>query len=640
MPKFQFKDRDGNVYDVEAPEGATEGQAYEKFKAKLGSKAEPPKPKNTSRASYASEAEQLGGLESLIVNLGAGMSNVVGGTAQALGAKKPGSFLGIEYDPTDEGVRDKRERDDALAQETTGGGLTQIIGEILPTLAIPAGGFVKGAQLGAKGIGAIARAMGITGEATAAKAVAPAMGRGLASLSADTALAGGVAGATGLRTSDESRGLHAAGGATLGAVVPGAMALVGKLVNLFRTGHAQSKAATEIIEQLGGPEEAEKVILQVKQQNPNVFVADVPLTTAETVGNPTLAAMERSSANNPKQAKGWTNFRGEQAEARADAFTDITRSADDLEGAITRRNDATGPMRSKALGRAEKDPFFTAPLVDDLARIEKTPAVRANDGALSLVNYVRKKLDAGVDPETLYEVRKYLVGKMHGPPDLGDPLTGAARQNKETVKALRGAIDNALDQSTNGQWSRYLKKFQLKSGEVEDATASKLIRETFERQGASRIATGHGRSVPDIGGKQLGNAIEDAGEGEFGQRFADRTLRALTALRDNLGKTEDIQRLVKKGAGGSENVRDFAVATAEDAILPPLSKARRMLNNITGYSTNLEKAALAEALQRPEQFVKIVQKKLDAGKPLSRTEDFVLRVLRGGVAAGSAEMIE
>lgn len=629
MP-FTFKDSDGNLYDVDAPPGAREDVYFEKFQralAKQGKGAQVPE-----GLAARVEAERQGGLEGFLSNLGAGMSNLVQGGAQLARAKGPGSLFKnvpflptIDYDPTDAGVRDKRTRDAALAQETTGGGLTQLLGEVLPTLAVPAGGFIKGGQAAKSGLQAVWRAY--TEAAPAVAKVVPAMGRGLAAQSADAALASGATEALLPRTDDESRTLHVAGATALGSLAPGAVTLVGKLINLFRTGHAESAAAAAIIDKLGGPDEAAKAVKQVKEYSPNVFTQDIPMTPAEITQHPGLGVMEAKSARGPDAAH-WSTFRGQQAEARADALHDVTMNADDLVGATERRAAKADPLRADALTTAGKDLHFTEHLVQDLARLERDPTVRGNDGAKALVKNVRDLLDSGVDPATLYEKRKFLLGKLLGPTQLGDSLSQAAKANKHTVFELRDAIDNTLNQSTGGKWQRYLDAYKGKSGEVEDATASQLLRDAAGE--LPTVTTSPGRRVPDLNAQRLEKMDQAASEGEFGDRFAKRTRRALDALKDNLSMTESLQRGVKKNAADSNqrSVGAFAASAAEDALIAPLSKTRRFINNVISFGSDLERATLSDALRDSDRFVKVVERKLAEGRPLTASEQWVLRVTR------------
>lgn len=628
MPTFTFKDDKGEAYEVHAPEGATEGQAFEKFQKALW--------KSSRRQAQVPEglgarmaAEENNPAQAILANIGAGMTNLVQGGAQVLNRKKPGSFLGIEYDPTDRGVENKRATDAALAEGTTGGGALQLAGEIIPTLAIPAGAAVQGTRALAQGSGAVARA--ITGAVPkAAATVAPAAGRTIASMSADAALTGAATGALMPRTSDESRTGNALLAGGISALAPGVLALGGKLISMLSAGGARSKAADEIIQKLGGPDEAKKVIDQIKQYHPNAYVEDIPLSVGETTLNPTLAAMERTSQAGPARGR-WTEFRGEQAARRAEALDNITSHADELPARVDARKAATEGMREKALARAGKDPFFTAPVAQHLDALESGNAsARVNPAGKKVVSYMREVLEAGTTPQDLYEARKLIVGKLHGPHTIGDELGAAIKGADKVSLSIRDAIDDALDASTNGKWRKYLTKFKDKSAVVQDAAAAKELRDIFNKEGAARIATNDNRLVPSINGRTLGNAIDNIGKDEFGQTFSDRTMRGLEALRENIGRTEGLGLLVRKGSGGAieETTGEMLAGTAKDATVPPLSKAQRAISHVVNFGSNLEKAAMADALRNPERFVQIVEKKLAKGQPLKPTEEFILNTIR------------
>lgn len=637
MPTFVFKDAEGNTYDVEAPVGTSEGKAFEKFQKALGSRRGGAVPNQS--ISDRAEAERMSGPERELTNIGAGASNVVNGALQWMGVKKPGNFgkikigdyelyQGIDYDPTDAGVNQRRARDDVIAQETAGGGALQVLGEAAPTLAVPAGGFVKGAQLGGKGLQAIWRAITGGGEQAAAKAVVPSMGRGLATASADSMIAGGVTGAAVSRTSDESRAMHAGGDAAISALAPGVMALAGKLVNMFRRGAADSRAAQDIIAQLGGPDEAAKVIEQVKQYNPNVYTADIPMTVGEITQNPAIAGITASTKGG-QQAVPWANFKAKQVGARADALHDITQNADEVEALVKKRDDVTKPMRTSALEKAEEDLWFHAPTVRKMEELRKDPHVKANKSARAFLDEVQEQLESGISPQQLYEYRKIMLEKYHGKIKAGDSqgvyIKGAGR----TVLDIRDAMDEGLDQATKGRWSRYLEEYKGQSPKVNDAKASAKLREVFEGVDAPRISAGERGMVADVKGDKLGKAIEEYGPTKFGNNFSDRTLRGLHALRDNLSQTEGFEKLLARAKPGkAEGAGNVLIEAGEDAMVAPLSKTRRVISNFVNYASNLEKAALADAMRNPERFTSIVQKKLDQGKPLTATEDWILRGLR------------
>ena len=88
----------------------------------------------------------MGTGEKVLANVGAGMSNLVEGVKQVLPGVKG---------PTDEELREKRARDEKLAEGTqTGlgadwmprtGKVLQFAGEVAPTLAIPGGALARGA---------------------------------------------------------------------------------------------------------------------------------------------------------------------------------------------------------------------------------------------------------------------------------------------------------------------------------------------------------------------------------------------------------------------------------------------------------------------------------------------------------------
>ena len=255
-----------------------------------------------ARADY-DPTKDLTGTDAVLSNLGAGFANL-GQGVKSLYTKATGNAA--DKAAMDADIREKRAIDEHLAQNTTGGGALQLAGEVLPTLAIPGGGFASAGRAAAGLVGRGAAdalagyraAEGLTGVAGAAArglgnvATAPIRGAasvagdvaglgselnsarqagnlwnvlkqtlkqtraaqlGQASTTADAALAGGVSGALAPTTSDESTLGRVALGAGLGAAVPFLGQKVASTVSRLNPwGSGESAAARVVGEQLGG----------------------------------------------------------------------------------------------------------------------------------------------------------------------------------------------------------------------------------------------------------------------------------------------------------------------------------------------------------------------------------------------------
>ena len=614
MSTYRFKDASGKSYRIDAPEGMSEANAYEAFHKTLQAKQD-------AAPAYDPTAEMNWG-EKALVNFGAGIDTTWQGAKQLVGKGM-----------SDAELQQKREIDKNLAEKTGGGGLLQLAGEIAPSLAIPGAGFVRGAKAATQ-IGANAGRLLMGGEAVP---LATQVGRGLGTFAADSAIAGAAGGALQPVTEQESRTLNTIIGGAAGALMPGLIAAARKGASYLTEAGAKSRAAAEIIQRLGGPERAAEVLQQAQGHGfgPPGATREIPLTTAEITQNPVLGSMERRSAADPNQLPAWSEFRAQQNQTRADALMEATKSADNVVPAKEAREAATSPMRERALAAAGKDAWFHVPVVNEVA------AIRASDSWASppvkkLVKYVTDELEGGITPGRLYQVRKTLLDNLSGPTRIGDELSNAAKAERSTVLKLRDSIDTALDAASKGKWTPYLKKYASKSGEVNDAEASALLREAFTAPGAAQRA-GVGDMVPSVTGTKLGKAVERFGADDFGPTFAADTRAQLDALRANIAKTEGLQGLLKQtgtSGGGSNTTMD-----AGDIIRKAGAAKIPYLGQLLGPIDNMTKAAVGDALRNPELFIAGVSKKLAQRKPLTPSEDGVLRLLRS-VNVGAEPALE
>jgi hypothetical protein len=57
--------------------------------------------------------------------------------------------------------------------------------------------------------------------------------------------------------------------------------------------------------------------------------------------------------------------------------------------------------------------------------------------------------------------------------------------------------------------------------------------------------------------------------------------------------------------------------------------ASTLTTRLMDYSKGLEEQALAQALQNPQRMLQILQRQVDAGQPLTPTQQQLLALLRG-----------
>jgi hypothetical protein len=282
----------------------------------------------------AKHIDEMPWYDKAAVNVGAGIDNVVQGAKQLLPGAK-----GMD----DATLRDKRMRDRELADGTTGGSALQVAGEVLPTLAIPGG--------------ALARGVGMAG-------------RGLASLAAESGIVGAAGGALQPTTSDESRTFNSALGGTLGAALPGLLAAAKGGVGMLTQWGARDRASAQILKELGGPDQAKRVLDQIAAHQEPAATAGIPLTPAEIAQNPALGMLERASAT--RDPAGWAaNVRLPQAQARDEALQRVTRGADELDRLMAER--AARADANYTAARSDV-PRRTPDVLAEVADLEQRPA--------------------------------------------------------------------------------------------------------------------------------------------------------------------------------------------------------------------------------------------------------------------------
>lgn len=557
-----------------------------------------------SGAEMALEGESP--LERLRINLGAGIDSGIKG-AQQLGA-----LVGIGKGPSEAEIQEKRALDKAAADSVVGGGAMQAAGEIAPTLAIPGSGFVKAGQL-------------------AMRAAPTAARLGTKAAVVDSAIGGALAGATQLTSEDESWVFNTLVGAVGGSAVTGLVAGGRTIRELLAKGGAESKAAEKLMDIAGGPEAAEQALARLRAYrnpaNPDgpKLTRNIPMTAAEITQNPSLGRAERTAA--ARYAEDWAPFRESQIKERHNTLLKATDN--DLAGVTKARADATRPMRNEALQAAEGQDYTTP--VYAASRWMREGGGGTNPAVQKVAEYVEKNI-ADATPEQLYTVRKVLLNKLNGKAQLGDELSAAVKQSREQTMGMVGAIDDALDGATGGKWSPYLKEYASKSGEVDSAEALTLIRKSFEKESAPQLG-----GTPVVTGHRLGKAIDKFGENSYGSKLTDEARGGLRELQDNIAMTEGLQGLLKlAGTSGGHVQTAMDLTSVAASKIPKVAEALPFIGKLMKRSDEMTQAAMSDALRNPELFIASVSKKLRQNRPLTRTEESVLALLR---SAGASESL-
>lgn len=592
MPIFKIRG-----YEVESDTEANANEAVRRDEDERRRK--PPKTDYTAQGAKMA-LEGVGPGERALINLGAGIDSTVQGVKGFFRGNSPERDAEIEA---------KRTRDSEAA-DTFGGSTLQVLGEIAPSLLIPGGGYVKGAQ----------GAMNLVRGVNMAKPLATRPGTW--SAMADTGIAGALGGLIQDRKSDENAAADVAMG-SLAGLVPGAVAGVRSIKDMLGKGGAEKRAAEQLIRVMGGVDEAEAELAKIAGFKPSVTTKNVPLTTAEVTQNADLKVLENAAA--AKNTGQWTPFRERQAAERWKSAQEVTRDAPNLEDLMKTRDDVTAPWRERALGRAGKDPFFTAPTAEKVDELWKS-GLRSSPAGREVIQYVTRELNEGITPEQLYQVRKTLTGKLNGKAAITDTLAQSVKDQRVAVMQIVESIDQGLNDASKGAWEKYLKKYQNKSGEVNNARASELLRDAWES--GPRFGR-EGQQVPALTGERLRKAVDKFGPDEFGgTHFNEVTESGLRELQENIDKTTSLGSTVRStgtGGGGSQTVMDTA---ARDMFEDRMKQAIPIIKPLIDRGVNIEKQVLQDALMNPDRFTAVVSRKLQQGKPLTPTEEAVALALR------------
>jgi hypothetical protein len=552
----------------------------------------------------------MGAGEKVLANIGAGMASAWQGARQIIPGLKS---------PTDEEVREKRELDKHLAEKTqlgigadwmpSAGSALQVAGEIAPTL-VPGAAATKFPR-----VLAMMRAAPIrTG-----------------------AIAGGAGAALMPTTEDESRAMNVALGGATGAALP--MAVRGYQLGR-RALSAPARAEDRLVRELG--EEVTTIPQQVaaresqRAAGPSVASA-IPESLAEATGSTRAATLEAQTAREAANPE-WAAFRREQNVAREAAVRDATGEAGRIAERRAARDVVADPMRERALGEAGKNQWFhqnAQQVAQDIMQSDAAvnPAVRrVADLVLSSMD---DRAQTAITPKGLYEVRKLLADKLHGPLQIGDELSAAVKGADRQTLQLIEAIDKSLDQASGGRWQKYLDTYGRASRPVEQARSAQLAREVFEREGVPELG-----GVPEVTATRLGQALR-ASEGSASRRFplelSPRAREGLEAVQENIARSNEVQKarkLAGTAGGGSQTSMDMARDAATGVIgnrSQLMGTALRWLGRNANQDTQRELAAL---LQDPRAAVAAIQRAQAAREPLSEAQTALLQAISQTSGAG------
>lgn len=553
--------------------------------------------------------------DKILANIGAGMADL-GTGVKSLYTDMFGSDdekLAMQQE-----VARKREIDKRLAGTVTGGSALQVVGGVLPTLAIP------GIPV-ATGAGRLATAAAGAGTGAAYGAIVP-------------------------RGEGESRTNSILLGGALGGALPLSMSALNAMTTPFR---GQSRAAQEVTEAIvpqGATSPQRRAVLeqtmqQMRQPTQATAGNSIPLSVAARLSNPELARLEAGSR--ARSGANWYDFDQNQARAVAREFDTATAEVGELAARRAARQANIEGNKAAAFGAADAARFgnelggFRANL-----EVAKQSPDASNPAVLQMLQTIEREMERlgpAFGPQHLATIRHNLSGKGNS---LSPNAYASAPRDSTATKSVISEIDRILNDVTGNKWQNVVTGYARDTVPVDAAKAAGRVRqkyldETGRVQQGVRSADPFG-DVPLITEIGLGRAM-NAGRSPAGDNLLSATSQQrLESVLDAL-RRQNIVQSVKRSAtagGGSNTASDqFAAGTARamgdvalDAVGGPAATVgRSLLSGIRGAVDARKDRALSQALQDEQAFIRMLENQAaKEGSVLDRSEVArLLRYLRG-----------
>jgi hypothetical protein len=600
----------GRTYEVDAPDEGTAWKWANAAHKEAGVKREAAikADQEKTRADFERSEGERSYLQRAATNVGAGLDTVWEGAKQRFGK-------GAGDESLQEGRRLKR----ALAAQTTGGGLWQTAGEVLPFAAL-----------------------------------APAAGAGLGAAAATGAAIGGLQGAAMPTLEDESVLANAGIGAAGGAAGVGLGHALGKVLPLAtsagREARRLGKAGKVIVGELGDDAGAVAARLEAPMRG---AARDIPMSVAQK--SRIQGALPRSQQ---KLAQMEMGLRGQAAdefgvlaqqqnEALYRAMGNATKDRGGVEKFIERRALATDPLREEALAKAGRWSHVGEPLEVNAATLRANSVPRSPQRELAKIT--EDTLGENPTPEQLYLFRKLLKDKLRGPYMPGDDVSAIVKGAEREVMSLVNAIDDRLNTaaSRSGKpnvrgdmpWSKYLDEYADYSGPVQSARAQRDIFEALTPEGGPIVG-----NAPHVMRHKLTRAVEKFGSNKFGDKLSTGARGRLDDLTHVMQGMEEPVRSLKlggTGGGGSqtamqlgagEKIAGNVVAAMAEHAVPGGGFAMRALNEAGSKAMKQE---LAQLMLDPPRAAQAIRAALKAGQPLNDAQlAFLTAMQTAGAGTG------
>ena len=385
---------------------------------------------------------------------------------------------------------------------------------------------------------------------------------------------------------------------------------------------------------------------------------------------PTLAMVVPESQRSLLEFENYVRTKfGKTALAEADLYNNqVIRNAiadkaldpKDAALAMEALNAETGPLREKAfdLARQKTSREIANPILRETSAIRTRPGETGlgSPEAQTLASEIERRalgpvsnksvIGAGglavdipvfarkVDPANLYAARKTIDDVLRGAPGPNDELKNAIKANKVTSLELKGAIDEALNHASNGEWDKYLTTYIEKIKPIEEGKAFQNVLSRFEN--ASRIP---GTNIPKITPAALRKAADETYKDVGAATVSKISPESRLLLRD----AERAMAAIENAQSGLTAVSNSQTTSRSYEILRNLPKAAQPVINaglaaVNILTKNKSQEIIVDALKNPENFQAIVDRYNKMNKvPISPAQAKGLQVLLGSVGAGAAQ---
>jgi len=636
---------DGTIVEG-VPEGITQDELNRMLQRYNAPKLTDEWRRNTMNSMAGARLKEMSWLPRALLNVGSGVQELVTGAQQRLNDAFGSDERRAELQKR---AADERALAETLAANTTGGGALQVAGNVAPTLAIPVGAFANTALRAGTFLPRAYQAL------RAGSSIAPAASTtaklGTAGLVGDAALSGLAFGGLRPTVEGESALYNAATGAGYASVLPGLGYGVNSIRRMTTAGGGGERAAEQVVGELAG-EGADQVarqnvlsrtLAQLRGLGPQ---GPIPLTSAAQLDSADLARLERGSRT--LNAGNWYDFDQAQARAVADEFGAATSDATDLASRRALRKQAWDNNWAAA-ERAVDAPLFRQEVSNLKATVDDAlmTADAANPAVRNMLQQIASEIERygdRIQPGVLQQIRANLSGKYR---PISQNAYEAAPRDSNATRLVIGELDRILNNVSGNKWQTVVDEYSAGSRLVDQSKAAGRVRETYYDRNTGRVlgvsadAAGDVPKITEAGlGRAIGRGSDRAGNTQLSTAAQNRLDTVLDALRrQNI--TQRVAKTATSGGGSntaSDTIAAAAAGQAADVIggvagAPGAVVARGGLDALRAFANTRRDQALAEALQNPQELLRVLEQLERAGQPLTAEQDALLRILRGSAPA-------